>query len=597
MRPRLLKIWDYLAANSVTVRDTRKPVRSTKLGVEILEDRTVPTTAINASGFVSGLVYLDTNGNGVHEATEPTLSGATISLVGTGAQNSSVQMTTTADSSGQYSFRGLLPGPYRLTAGPIADLLNSTGTATANISLSTGQALRDQNLGFDDGVGPQGFSLAFLLNTSTSDDLPIQGTPGNAANNAPEVSKALGTISLPENTKGKILDLAGFFTDRDYTNSQVRFNLSVNGVAQSMTLDLFDGQAPQTVANFFDYVNAGNLNNSIFNRKTTTAVDGIAVLQGGALTVNSAGTNFSLVPIGPTIPNEFLNSNTTGTIAMAQFGTDRNSATNQFFFNTANNASSLDAQSFTVFGQLEPSSLAELASLATAPATNVANANLAHDFPPAGFSQVPLNNYSGSSATFPGDATLNNYLVIKSIDVLKRDEFLTYSIVSNSNAGLVAPSINNEFLTLNAVAGKTGSAVVTVRATDRFGASVDQTLTVNITAAPVVTAVSITPNNDANVTSLTANPTATKTPLANPNAVTFTYQWLQNGFPIQSSVTPTALTQTLSLTPLTVEPGDKFTVQVTPSEIVGTTATPGAAFTSDPRTIATATPDPITLVP
>jgi cyclophilin family peptidyl-prolyl cis-trans isomerase len=601
MRPRLLKIWDYLAANSLTGCNPRKPRRTIKLGVEILEDRTVPTTAINASGFVSGLVYVDANANGTHEATEAILRGAMVSLAGTGAQNSSVQLTTTADSSGLYSFRGLLPGPYRLTAGPIAAMLNSAGTVTANINLVAGQALNNQNLGFQDGLGPQHFSLAFLLNTSTSNDLPFEGTAGSAADNAPVVSQALGTISLPQNTTGKIIDLAGYFTDRNYTNSQVRFNLTVNGVAKSMTLNLFDGQAPQTVANFFDYVNAGKFNNTFFNRKTTTATDGLAVLQGGALTVAAAGagTNFTLVPIGPTVPNEFASSNTLGTIAMALSGTpsNPNSATNQFFINTANNASTLDSQKFTVFGQLDANSLAELASLAATPSKNVGNATLAHNFPPAGFAELPLNNYSAPIANFPANATLSNYLIINSIDVLKRDEFLTYSVVSNSNAGLITPSISNEFLTLNAVAGKTGTATITVRATDRFGASVDQTLTVKITAAPAVTAVAISPTIvTGSVTTLTATPTPPTNIPGNANPVTYTYQWLQNGFPIPSSATPTALTNALSLTPLTVVAGDKFTVQVTPSELVGSTATPGAVFTSDPGvTIATASPNPITL--
>jgi cyclophilin family peptidyl-prolyl cis-trans isomerase len=590
MRPTLLKIWDYLSSNSMANHNPRKPRCSAKLRVEVLEDRTVPTV-VNASGFVSGIAYLDANANGVHDANELILRGALVSLTGTGSQNSSVHMTTITDSAAQYSFRGLLPGPYRLTAGPVAALVN--GTVAANINLSTGQALHGQNLGFHGGIR---FSLAFLLNNSTDANI-LNGTAGNAANYAPTVSKALGSLSLPENTTGKVIDLAGFFTDRNYTNSQVRFNLTVNGVAKSMTLNLFDAQAPQTVANFFDYVNAGDFNNTFFNRKTTTATDHLAVLQGGALTVqaNGTGTKFNLVPIGPTIPNEFLSSNTLGTIAMAQFGSDVNSATNQFFFNTGNNASSLDTQKFTVFGQLDANSLAELTSLAATPSQNLGNATLAHNFPPAGFAEVPLNNYSGTSTTFPTDAHLSNYLVINSIDILKRDEFLTYSVVSNNNPGVVTASITNEFLTLNAVAGKTGTAAITLRVTDRFGASVDQVLTVHITAAPVVNSVSIAPDSPSPVATLTATPTATKTPLANPNPVTFTYQWLQNGFPIQSSVTTTALTKTLSLSSLTVVAGDKFTVKVTPSELVGAIATPGADFTSDPVTILTGSP--ITLKP
>jgi hypothetical protein len=84
--------------------------------------------------------------------------------------------------------------------------------------------------------------------------------------------------------------------------------------------------------------------------------------------------------------------------------------------------------------------------------------------------------------------------------------------------------------------------------------------------------------------------------------VTFTYQWLQNGNPI-----PVA-TQTLDLTAFqqlvidsnnpnvhhSVKVGDRFSVLVTPTETAGSIK--GATFLSDPVTIATASPDAITLV-
>ena len=48
---------------------------------------------------------------------------------------------------------------------------------------------------------------------------------------------------------------------------------------------------------------------------------------------------------------------------------------------------------------------------------------------------LPLNNYTGTN--FPTDATASNFLLINDVAIVKRDEFLTYSVVSNSNSGLV----------------------------------------------------------------------------------------------------------------------------------------------------------------
>jgi cyclophilin family peptidyl-prolyl cis-trans isomerase len=559
----------------------------------MLEDRTVPS-AVNASGFVSGVVFLDSNQDGVLDNNESTLKGVSVTL-----SNESAQMTTLTDIDGRFSFRSVLPGDFTLTAGPYTPLANNNATVQRSLKLDAGEFLNHQDLGFLTGQLP-GSAMSNLLGGSTlKDDLGLAPV-GPLADRAPVVSHPLGTLSVPQNTTGKVIDLAGFFTDPDYTNSQVKFNLSVNGSPRSLTLNLFDAQAPQTVANFFDYRKAGDYNNTFFNRRTNPAPtslggDGIGVLQGGALQLNGVGTNFTLTPFNPPIPNEFGASNTADTIAMALTGSDTNSATDQFFFNTTDNSAQLDSQKFTVFGKLDAGSNSELAALATTPIHNLTNTILTHNFPNAGFAEVPLNDYAGSSATFPGDAGLNNYLVITGIDVLKRDESLTYKVISNNDIGLVTTSVNKEFLTLNAVAGKTGTATITVRATDQFGLSVDQTLTVMLTPAPAVTSVNITPDEASPVSSLKANLTSSLPPGVT-GTVTFAYQWLQNGFPIDSTTVPSAATQTLQLGGLDVRVGDQFSVRVTPSITVGSVTTKGATFTSNPVTIATASPDPITLV-
>jgi cyclophilin family peptidyl-prolyl cis-trans isomerase len=124
-------------------------------------------------------------------------------------------------------------------------------------------------------------------------------------------------------------------------------------------VELFDQDKPITVQNFIRYVQSGSYQNTFFHR----CVPNFVLQGGGYLTLTP--TSGSLlqqvysVATNPPILNEFgigpKISNTYGTIAMAKTS-DPNSATSQFFFNTANNASSLDntnnSGGFTVFGKV-----------------------------------------------------------------------------------------------------------------------------------------------------------------------------------------------------------------------------------------------------
>ncbi|MFN9912076.1 MAG: Ig-like domain-containing protein, partial [Pirellulaceae bacterium] len=61
-------------------------------------------------------------------------------------------------------------------------------------------------------------------------------------------------------------------------------------------------------------------------------------------------------------------------------------------------------------------------------------------------------------------------------------DVLTYSVFSNSRPTLVTPTINAAgVLTLDLLDDQNGTAVIVIRATDPSGASVDNTLTLNVT--------------------------------------------------------------------------------------------------------------------
>ncbi|AJX15475.1 peptidylprolyl isomerase [Burkholderia ubonensis] len=112
-------------------------------------------------------------------------------------------------------------------------------------------------------------------------------------------------------------------------------------------VELYPEKAPKTVANFLDYVKAGQYNGTIFHR----VIKGF-MIQGGGYKAN-----FDEKPTRAPIPLESRNGlkNTLGTIAMARTS-DPNSATAQFFINTVDNGGldypNPDGNGYAVFGKV-----------------------------------------------------------------------------------------------------------------------------------------------------------------------------------------------------------------------------------------------------
>ena len=112
-------------------------------------------------------------------------------------------------------------------------------------------------------------------------------------------------------------------------------------------VELYPEQAPKTVANFLDYVKSSQYSGTIFHR----VIKGF-MIQGGGYTAS-----FAEKPTRAPIPLESRNGlkNMAGTIAMARTS-DPNSATDQFFINTVDNAGldypNPDGNGYAVFGKV-----------------------------------------------------------------------------------------------------------------------------------------------------------------------------------------------------------------------------------------------------
>ena len=129
-------------------------------------------------------------------------------------------------------------------------------------------------------------------------------------------------------------------------NPRVRFVTSVGAVV----VELFEKEAPITVANFLEYVRDGYYAGTVFHRVIPNFM-----IQGGGL---DDGLRDKRTGQRPAIRNESTNGlrNDTGTLAMARTS-DPHSATSQFFINTRNNDflnrdRAQDGVGYAVFGRV-----------------------------------------------------------------------------------------------------------------------------------------------------------------------------------------------------------------------------------------------------
>ncbi len=116
-----------------------------------------------------------------------------------------------------------------------------------------------------------------------------------------------------------------------------------------ITLNLFADKAPETVANFIQYVKDGHYDNTIFHRVISNFM-----IQGGGFDINMKEQKTR-----DSIKNEANNgvSNKLGTIAMART-MEPHSASAQFFINVKDNdfldhsAPTTQGWGYTVFGEV-----------------------------------------------------------------------------------------------------------------------------------------------------------------------------------------------------------------------------------------------------
>ncbi|MEA5618037.1 peptidylprolyl isomerase, partial [Cronbergia sp. UHCC 0137] len=309
----------------------------------------------------------------------------------------------------------------------------------------------------------------------------------------PVITTLIDDVVVVGNAEDTTISLFNHFDDPLTTGLVARFELYdtslSGGITNVVLFDQADQGADLTVANFLNYVNDGDYVNTIIHR----SVPGF-IIQGGGFTANGLATAptpasaIAVIPTNPPVQNEFSanRSNTRGTIAMAKVNNNPNSATNQWFFNLAdnndiNNPFNLDNQNggFTVFGEvISQSDLDVLDAIAAVPTFNRTTV-----FQQGAFTNIPLIFENPSNPTLTGD---ENFVRYKSITVSQQDE-LQFTVINNSNPSLVNPTISNNALLLDYLPGQIGTAQITVRATNLLGDTVEDTFVVTVDNTPPTT--------------------------------------------------------------------------------------------------------------
>ncbi|MEI6367249.1 MAG: fibronectin type III domain-containing protein, partial [Planctomycetota bacterium] len=297
------------------------------------------------------------------------------------------------------------------------------------------------------------------------------------------VLAALPDLSVLVNATPQSIAVDARYDNPDVTGTVVRFTTNQSGSNNLIYTELFDQAGPSrtrttplTAANFLAYANAGRYTNTIIHRSIANFM-----IQGGGFTQPTAASN---VPAGypatiaqfAAVQNEFGNSNIRGTIAMAKLGNDPNSATNQWFFNTADNSGNLDSQNggFTAFGRVLGTGMGVVDALAAIPKYNADGGGV--------FSDLPLRVPNLNTAWQP-----SAYVVFPSIAAVKE---LNYT-ATTTNAALVSPSFDSTGKLVLTYGAGVGTATVTVRASSVFNADdfVDDSFSVAVRGVPTAPAI------------------------------------------------------------------------------------------------------------
>ncbi len=290
--------------------------------------------------------------------------------------------------------------------------------------------------------------------------------------NPPVVTDPIADVTVTASSPPTVINVKKTFGLSGVTGKLVRMTTNVGNI----DLELFSDAAPNTAANFLNYVTSGSYDNVIIHRVATQKEEGLAIIQGGETTL--VGNANSFITSFGNVNNEYSLPNTRGTIAMAKLSGQPDSATDQWFFNVSDNSDVLGSNNnggFTVFGRVLGRGLETVDAIGALKGYDLSSVR-------ADWNSIPLYNYDASQSVTPA-----NLVVASSVAVLPTVSkgagypgALKVKVKGNTNPGLVTATMQARKVILTYAPGKTGTSVITLAASDTAKSKVTHTFNVTV---------------------------------------------------------------------------------------------------------------------
>jgi uncharacterized repeat protein (TIGR01451 family)/fimbrial isopeptide formation D2 family protein len=166
---------------------------------------------IAGNGVIAGATYVDANNNGIREGHEMGIQGVLITLTGVDLTGRTVFTRVVTDRNGNYVFRKVRPGTYRITqTQPVAfldgrDTAGTTGGIAGNdvlssVRLGVNQVSMRNNFG-ERGVDPVFVSKRFFISGGSMADL--MGPAGSGIAFVNPVADPSGYVYVDANANGR----------------------------------------------------------------------------------------------------------------------------------------------------------------------------------------------------------------------------------------------------------------------------------------------------------------------------------------------------------------------------------------------------------